>query len=41
MTLHGYERHVEGDSLVAHIQYWALLPVLRKKGRDEQYPILI
>lgn len=41
LTLHGYERHVEGGSLVANIQYWVLLPVLRKKSRDEQNPILV
>lgn len=41
MTLRGYERHVEAGSLVADIQYWVLLPVLRKKGRDEQNPIVV
>jgi len=41
MTLHGYERYVEEGSLVAHIQYWVLVPILRKKGEDEQNPILV
>lgn len=41
MTLYGYERHVEEGTLVAGIQYWVLLPVPRKKGRDEQNPIVM
>lgn len=41
MTLYGYERHVEGDSLVARVQYWVLLPVPRKEGKDQQNPIIV
>lgn len=41
MTLYGYERHVEGESLVANIQYWVLLPILLKEGVDEQSAILM
>jgi len=41
MTLHGYERQVAEDGLVAHIQYWVLLPLRLKERIDQQNPILV
>lgn len=40
MTLHGYERYGEENGLVAHIQYWVLLPVLLKED-GERKPQLV
>lgn len=40
MTLHGYERYREENGLVAHIQYWVLLPVLLKED-GERKPQLV
>jgi hypothetical protein len=36
MTLHGYERRLEGENLVAYTQYWVLLPLLLKEDVSEQ-----
>jgi hypothetical protein len=36
MTLHGYERQVDGNRVVAHVQYWVLLPLAAKEDVVEQ-----
>lgn len=41
MTLYGYERQCEDENVVAHLQYWVLLPLLRKKGGDKEDFILV
>jgi hypothetical protein len=38
ITLHGYERHFEGENIVAYTQYWVLLPVLLKQDVAKQNP---
>jgi hypothetical protein len=41
MTLHGYERQLEDKSVVAHMQYWVLLPLPLKEDTADQSPILV
>ena len=36
MTLHGYERRLEGENIVSYTQYWVLLPLLLKDDVSEQ-----
>jgi hypothetical protein len=36
MTLHGYESRVDGRRVVAHVQYWVLLPLAAKEDVVEQ-----
>jgi hypothetical protein len=36
MTLHGYERRLEGENIVSYTQYWVLLPLLLKEDVSEQ-----
>jgi hypothetical protein len=41
MTLHGYERQLEGRSVIAHMQYWVLLPLPSKEDATDQNPIVV
>jgi hypothetical protein len=41
MTLNRYERQLEGRSVIAHMQYWVLLPLPSNKDATDQSPIVV
>ena len=41
MTLNGYERQLEGRSVIAHMKYWVLLPSPSKEDATDQSPIVV